>query len=92
MLYLETGMVGLIAFIIIFVLYFQQALKQKKQLEIDGYGHIAGWVQVMSVLTIFLIWYNSAIRREIAYLTFFVLSTLFIYSRHIEERNYKEEI
>lgn len=87
MLYLETGMVGLVLFIIIFVLYFQQAQKQKKQLEVHGYGHIACLVQIISILTVFLIWYNSAIRREIAYLTFFVLSALYVYVNHIEISN-----
>lgn len=92
MLYLETGMVGLVGFIGIFIMYFYQSLKNKKILEEHGYGYIATMVQIMSLMTIVIIWYNSAIRREIAYLTFLILSLMSIYLNHIKDKEDRSEV
>lgn len=74
--YLETGMIGFIMFILIFVFIFIIIQKTKKDLFEDSY--IGTFVQVVTVLTILICFYNSAIRREIAYITFFVFAYYFI--------------
>ncbi len=83
MLYLETGAIGIILFLLIFVLIFVVAVNNKSHLKKYGYTYIAVFCQVMCLMCIGNIWYNSAIRREIAYLTFFVLSSVFIFIRTI---------
>lgn len=74
--YLETGMIGLVMFLFIFVLIFVIIQMSKKRLRENEY--IGTFVQVIAVLTIFICFYNSTIRREIAYMTFFVFAYYFI--------------
>lgn len=84
MLYLETGYIGLIMFYGIFVFIFALSIKYKKIKEIDSY---ATFTLIMSVMAILNCVYNSTIRREIAFLTFFTLSLLFIKIREYKAVN-----
>lgn len=79
--YLETGLIGIIMFILFFVLIFVIVQKTKKYFHEDKY--IGTYVQIVSVLTILICFYNSAIRREIAYLSFFVFAYYFISLREV---------
>lgn len=78
MLYLETGIIGLALFIYLFIriIYIGNVVKNA---QLSRYSnHYVIFVQVLCLMSIVGIWYNSAIRRPIAYLTFFCLSVLFI--------------
>ena len=77
--FIETGFIGLIAFVAIFVLVFVYAQNQKQKYENIRHAYV--FTQVVSIIAIMNIWYNSTIRREIAYLTFFCLSAFIVYSR-----------
>jgi hypothetical protein len=70
--FLETGYIGLIAFIMIFVLFFI-VVQKNKHLTLE-HRYIMVFSQVSSLMAIINIWYNSSIRRPIAYLTFFCMS------------------
>ncbi len=85
MIFLETGYAGLIGFIAIFVLLFIFAQKYKD--KVTKGKDIISVAQITSLLAIANIWYNSCIRRETAYLTFFVLAGLLI---AVRERDKKE--
>lgn len=86
--YLETGIIGLVSFIGIFVIIYLFAAKSKKTLFNDE--EIAIFAQVLSVLVIFNCIYNSAIRRPVAYLTYFALSVVFVYMHDYESRELEE--
>lgn len=75
MIYLETGYIGLILFVGIFVFIMAIALKSKRKKE---YSNYATFTLIMSVISLFNFVYNSSLRIEIAYLIFFSLATLFI--------------
>ena len=82
MLFLETGYTGLVGFVAIFVFLFIYAQMYKDSVEKGRqYVYLA---QIVSVLAIANIWYNSCIRRESAYLTFFVLAGLIIALRNAQ--------
>ena len=70
--FLETGYIGLIAFILIFVFFF--IVVQKHKHLTPEHRYIMVFSQVSSLLAIINIWYNSSIRRPISYLIFFCLS------------------
>lgn len=78
--YLETGRIGLGSFVLIFALIFYITYKLLKK-EIIGNIYIAVFVQMMCVMSIVLIWYNSSVRRETAYLLYFALASVFIYAK-----------
>ncbi len=84
MLYLEVGIFGVVLVVLLFVIIIFTASKYKKLLKNNGYAYIPSAVQIFSVITILLIWYNSTLRREISYLTFFVISILFIYIKEFK--------
>lgn len=79
MLFVETGYVGLIAFLGIFIGIFVtcQRLKEKY----SDLRNVYAFTQAITVVAIMNIWYNSTIRREIAFLTFFCLSAFIIFTR-----------
>ncbi|MDM0960174.1 hypothetical protein ACQR2U_11980 [Clostridium perfringens] len=74
MLYLEVGWFGLIGFIFIFMYIFILSYKYKRNFIGTEYVYLPILTQIVCVLTIIGIFYNSAIRREIAYFTYFILS------------------
>lgn len=78
--YLETGYVGLICFALIFILLFIVAGKMKT--EMVEYREMAVVTQVICLMTIINFWYSSAIRMNVAYLTFFCIMVVFVYYRY----------
>ncbi|MGU8471674.1 hypothetical protein ACV3P7_10495 [Clostridium perfringens] len=74
MLYLETGWIGLFGFIFIFIFIFILAYKYKSDFMDTEYAYIPVLTQIVCVLTVIGVFYNSAIRREVAYFTYFILS------------------
>ena len=87
MLLLETGYIGLIGFIAIFVFMFVVAIRNRtKENE-----HFLVFSQIMCVLVIINLWYNAEIRGPSAFFTFFALSALIIPFRDkIREEKRKE--
>ncbi len=76
--YLETGYVGLILFIAIFVFILLNTRKYKGKLD-EKYDYIVVLTQTFIPLLIVNFWYNSAIRIESAYLSYFMLSVIYIF-------------
>ena len=75
-LFLETGYVGLITYLVFFVMCFVFAGKQKKKVGANTlYCNMA---MIMSVLCVALTFYNSSLRFEVAYMVYFVLALPFI--------------
>lgn len=75
-LFLETGYIGLITYLSFFVICFVLArnnLKRKKSNEL--FGRIS---MLMSLVCIVLVFYNSSLRTEIAYMAFFSLALPFV--------------
>jgi len=89
MIILETGYLGLVAFIAIFIFIFIIAQKQKSENENKNQYFIVS--QIVSLLLIINIWYNSAIRREIAYLSFLYLASIIIVLRDKRKEELKEQ-
>lgn len=77
--YLETGALGLVMFLVSFVMMIIIAQKAKKILGEKIY--IATYVQIVVFVSILNFAYNSSIRRMIAYVTFFVIAHMFVVLR-----------
>lgn len=75
--YLETGYIGLILFIAIFILLFMKARKFKGKISKEN-ADILVCAQTIIPLLIINFWYNASIRIESAYLSYFVLSLVCI--------------
>ena len=88
MLFVETGYIGIAAFMAVFVYIFVLAQKLKQKYANIRYSYV--FAQVVSVIVIMNIWYNSSIRREIAYLTFFCLSVFIVQTRDEERQRLSE--
>jgi len=80
-IFIETGYVGLAAFIGVFIGIF--AVSQKLKQKYSDIRNVYAFTQTITIVAIMNIWYNSSIRREIAFLTFFCLSALVIFTRDI---------
>lgn len=76
MIYLEQGIVGLILVAIIFIAIILIATKFKKSGKFNDYS--VQFTQIFAFLILINLAYNAGIRIEIAYLTFFVLATVFV--------------
>ncbi len=89
MVFVELGYTGIAAFLTIFVLLFTniQKLKQKATENKNFYV----FSQTVCVIAIANIWYNSTIRREIAFLTFFCLSAFIICAREKALKEFEEK-
>lgn len=81
--YLETGYIGLIAFAMVFVFMFIIAEKLKKKMIF--HKEIAVFCQVICVLTVMDFWYDSAIRKNVAYLIYFALVMVIIYYKNEQQ-------
>ena len=81
--YLETGYIGVICFALIFIFLFLIATKMKN--EMSEYKEMASVSQVICIMSVLNFWYSSAIRMNIAYLTFFSIMSVFIYYRYEKE-------
>ncbi len=76
MLFLETGYIGLFAYLSFFVICFVQARKNMKQKTSDElFCQIA---MIMSVMCFIMVFYNSSLRTENAYVAFFPLALPFV--------------
>lgn len=77
-LFLETGYVGLIIYLLFFVVCFLFAYRKKK----SGSGNemLCQIGMIMSVVCVFLTFYNSSLRMEIGYMAYFALALPFISS------------
>lgn len=76
-LLLETGLVGLVIYILFFVLVWRNAQAKAKKVVGDAlvYCQLA---QIMSVLAVVLVFYNVSLRTEAGFMVYFVLSLPFI--------------
>lgn len=86
-MFLETGIIGFIMYVLVFVLIFVNAHKREK----NGKG-MREWCQLgqlMSLVSLALIIYNASMRAEEAYMVYFVLALPFINIGH-EELSPKE--
>ena len=84
MIYLETGYIGLILFVGIFVFILALSLKYRKNKELNSY---ATFTLIMSIMSLFNFVYNSSLRIEISFLIYFSLSLLFIKIRDVNTAN-----
>ena len=85
MIYLETGLVGLIGYMFSFILIFIDA--QKKKAVLQNYDDWATFAQIVSVMCIANIFYDSALKREIAYLAFVAIGGYIIVTKAIVRRD-----
>lgn len=76
MWFLEGGYLGFGLFICFFLSIFIYANKQRKKIP-EHLNYIA-FTQVLAIITVINLWYNQAIRIEIAYVSFFALSIVVI--------------
>ena len=53
--------------------------------EMSEYKEMASVSQVICIMSVLNFWYSSAIRMNIAYLTFFCIMSVFIYYRYEKE-------
>lgn len=75
-LFLETGFTGLFIYILFFVLCFFLARNVLKKNTMNSlFCQIS---MIMSVICVIMVFYNSSLRTEIAYMAFFALSLPFV--------------
>ncbi len=77
MLFLETGIIGLTSYLAFFVMCFVFARRQIKKGANELFCRIG---MVMSAVCFILVFYNSSLRTEVAYLAFFSLALPFVSS------------
>ena len=78
-LFLETGYLGLTAYLSFFVLIFILAWRYLKQNSSDPlYCRMS---MLMSIICVIMVFYNSSLRTEAAYMVFFVLAMPFVGSK-----------
>ncbi len=82
--FIETGIIGLLAFAAIFIFLFNLASKQKH--KIPEQRNMLVFTQISAVIAFLNIWYNSSLRRPIGFLIFFCLSTVIVISREKEKK------
>ncbi len=75
---LENGYAGFILYVGFFVAVFYENGKMKKK---NNKKAAFTFTQILALISIMLIWYNSSLRTEAAYLTFFALSVGYIYNK-----------
>lgn len=90
MLFLETGLIGLLSYILFFIDVARNALMRMKQLA--GYKYHAVIVIVMSALAIAITCYNATLRIECAYMIFFVLAIVAADVRSMQEKEMGKKV
>lgn len=75
MLFLETGYVGLVLYVLFFILVFRHAFQWRK---VGGNAIYCQLAMMMAVMSGILLFYNSSLRIEAAYMLYFVLAVPFI--------------
>ncbi len=82
-LFLETGFLGLVAYILFFVLCFVLARgRLKNNCANELFCQIS---MIMSLICIVMVFYNSSLRTEIAYMAFFALALPFMKSKETHD-------
>ncbi|MBQ9513643.1 MAG: hypothetical protein IJR66_01495 [Clostridia bacterium] len=76
MTFLETGYVGLISLIALFIVIFIVVYKLKG--VFPNHKHVVSFTLTLSVILLLNIFYNSDIREYVAYLSYFALSVFFV--------------
>lgn len=76
---LENGYIGLFLYIGTFLALFYENARNKKYNKEEG--DIYTIVQILSIMSISLIWYNSSLRTEAAYMIYLVLSMGYIVNK-----------
>ena len=79
--YLETGYMGVVAFLLVFIAIFFLAHKYQ---NIIPRNEITGFAQILCVLYVFTCWYDSSIRSYSGYIMYFTISSIFIYAKSIK--------
>lgn len=87
-LFLETGIIGLAAYLTFFAVCFVLARRQIKKGANELFCRIG---MVMSVVCAVLVFYNSSLRTEIAYMAFFALALPFMSTAEKIEGNEENE-
>lgn len=75
-LFLETGYIGLLLYLIFFVIIFMIAYRKSKQENSNKLFCQMG--MIMSIICFILTFYNSSLRMETGYMAYFVLALPFI--------------
>lgn len=83
MMFLETGIVGLIIYVAFFALCFMGALKQIKHKT--GNRLFCKLAIVMSMVSVILLVYNEALKIEAGYMIYFILALPFLDTKRIRE-------
>lgn len=87
MWFLQCGYLGIICFLVFFIIIFVKIKKLKKQYK-DKEGYFS-FGQIMVILLLINFMYNASLTTEIGYLAFFALSIPFIYIKDfIKEKNF----
>ena len=81
MQYLETGFVGLLIYVSFFISVLISIMRTK---IVKDYGYLKKYICVLIPLAIINIWYNDSCKTEVAYVLFFLLSSVGVIVR--EER------
>ena len=71
MQYLETGLLGLILYVLFFVSVFITTIKTKIS---KGYSYFKKYICILGPLIIINIWYNDSCKTEVSYVLFLLLS------------------
>lgn len=79
MMFLETGFVGLILYILFFILCLISSIKDLRQGE--GNRLFCQMAIVMSILSVVLMFYNASLQIDAAYMVYFVLALPFLHKR-----------
>lgn len=87
MLFLETGYIGLTMNLGFFVMCFVLAFKRFRQDKTLLYPKMA---MVFAVVCVILTFYNSALRKEVGYLAYFVLSLPLVSTKSTPEKSISE--
>lgn len=84
-LFLETGYIGLLLYLIFFVIIFLIAYRKSKQENSNKLFCQMG--MIMSIICFILTFYNSSLRMETGYMAYFVLALPFIANTPKTEQN-----
>ena len=76
MVYLESGLIGLVLYALSFIVPFFEAMKNLK-LDKEN-SELYGTIMVVCVMSLILMVYNQTLRTEAAYLLYFIIAASFV--------------
>ena len=88
-LFLETGYIGLIAYLSFFVICFICAVRQLKKGANELFCRIS---MIISIICIIMVFYNSSLRTETAYMVFFALALPFVDASQMADNPKNKEV